>query len=243
MSSGSFVLLVRGGFSDAGCGHFGRLNPGGIIAVRLGCAPLWERTILIIPERWGASSKYFRRAFAGQERVSEWQVGFSIVGLATLAELGGTPGSFHGQDQNQEGLVEMAVMKLRRLSEDIGHDVVSEVEFLEDGRFEFHKQRSRVDFVRRGTGSEQAEFVFEVAQLGQGVLTAALLLGRRATWGEGGRRWRARRLGTETKAADVEVFLKAVRLEEIGEFEGSDVAALGADLALKVDDDGAHILE
>src|SRR6267143_3156879 len=137
----------------------------------------------------------------------------------------------------------MTVMKLGRLSEEIGHDVVSVVEFLEDGMFEFHKQRSRVDFVRGGTGSEQAEFVFEVAQLGQGVLPAALLFGRRATWGEGGRRWRARRLGTETKAADVEVFLKAVRLEEIGEFEGSDVAALGADLALKVDDDGAHLLE
>jgi len=39
-------------------------------------------------------------------------------------------------------------------------------------------------------------------------------------------------LGTKTKAADIEIFLEAVRLEEVGEFEGADVAALGADLPL-----------
>jgi hypothetical protein len=32
-------------------------------------------------------------------------------------------------------------------------------------------------------------------------------------------------------------------LEEVGEFEGADVAALGADLALKIGDDGAQIVE
>ena len=79
--------------------------------------------------------------------------------------------------------------------------------------------------------------------MGQGVLTATLLLGQRAAWGEadrgsGGRRWRA-----ETKAADVEIFLETVGLEEMGEFEGTDVAALGADLTLEIADDGAQILE
>jgi hypothetical protein len=32
-------------------------------------------------------------------------------------------------------------------------------------------------------------------------------------------------------------------LEEVGEFEGANVAALSADLTLKVEDDGAQILE
>jgi hypothetical protein len=41
----------------------------------------------------------------------------------------------------------------------------------------------------------------------------------------------------------LEIFLEAVGLEQVGEFEGADVAALGADLALKIGDDGAQILE
>jgi hypothetical protein len=41
----------------------------------------------------------------------------------------------------------------------------------------------------------------------------------------------------------LEVFLKAIRLEEVGEFEGADVAALGSDLVLEVEDDAAQILE
>jgi hypothetical protein len=32
-------------------------------------------------------------------------------------------------------------------------------------------------------------------------------------------------------------------LEEVGEFEGADVAALGADLPLEIGDDGAQLLE
>ncbi len=43
--------------------------------------------------------------------------------------------------------------------------------------------------------------------------------------------------------ADLEVFLEAVRLGEVGEFEGADVAALGADLPLETGDDSAQIRE
>ena len=49
--------------------------------------------------------------------------------------------------------------------------------------------------------------------------------------------------GTQTHPTDLEVFLEAVGLEEVGEFEGADVAALSADLALKIGDDGAQVLE
>ena len=50
-------------------------------------------------------------------------------------------------------------------------------------------------------------------------------------------------MGSETKVADVEIFLEAVRLEEGGEFESADVAALSADLTLEIGNDGAEILE
>jgi hypothetical protein len=43
--------------------------------------------------------------------------------------------------------------------------------------------------------------------------------------------------------ADLEIFLEAVGLEEVGEFEGADIAALGADFALEVKDDGTQVLE
>ncbi len=61
-----------------------------------------------------------------------------------------------------------------------------------------------------------AELFLEVVELSQGALTAALLFGWRADRGaEGGRFW-VRRFWTETNPADVEVFLEAVELEEIG---------------------------
>ena len=41
----------------------------------------------------------------------------------------------------------------------------------------------------------------------------------------------------QTNAADVEVFLEAVQLEEIGKFEGADVATGLADFLLEVADD------
>lgn len=52
----------------------------------------------------------------------------------------------------------------------------------------------------------------------------------------------ARRRGTEGDTADGEVFLETVGLEEIGEFEGADVAAPGADLALKIGDEMTEVV-
>ena len=41
-------------------------------------------------------------------------------------------------------------------------------------------------------------------------------------------------MGRQPNAADVEVFLEAVELEEVGEFEGADVAAGVTDFFLQV---------
>jgi hypothetical protein len=45
----------------------------------------------------------------------------------------------HGQDQDQKGLVEMAVIELRGLSEDIGDELVGELELAENGGFCLHR--------------------------------------------------------------------------------------------------------
>lgn len=60
-----------------------------------------------------------------------------------------------------------------------------------------------------------AKLFLEIVELSQGALTATLLLGRRADGGAEGRRFWGR-VWTETNPADVEVFLEAVELEEIG---------------------------
>ena len=91
------------------------------------------------------------------------------------------------------------------------------------------------------TGSEPslAELFFEVAQLLQGMLTPALLLGRRARWSGGDWGSWARSFDRETDPADVKVLLEAVQLEQIGEFEGADVATGVADFLLEI----AHHLD
>ena len=52
-----------------------------------------------------------------------------------------------------------------------------------------------------------------------------------------------RGLGVKLDATDVEVFLEAVGLEEVGEFESADVAAALADFALEVADDAGQVVE
>jgi hypothetical protein len=42
--------------------------------------------------------------------------------------------------------------------------------------------------------------------------------------------------GLETDAADVEIFLEAIELQEVGEFECADISALCTDLLLKISD-------
>jgi hypothetical protein len=84
-----------------------------------------------------------------------------------------------------------------------------------------------------------AKLFFEVAQLFLGLLATTLLFRRRARWSGDGWRFRAWRLDREKDTADVEVFLEAVRLEEIGEFERADVAAGMTDFLLEI----AHDLD
>ena len=64
-----------------------------------------------------------------------------------------------------------------------------------------------------------------------------------------GREWRRkrRRLGdggwTQGNATDGEIFLEAVGLKEVGEFERTDVATTGPDLALEVGDEMTEVVE
>lgn len=62
------------------------------------------------------------------------QIRLSVVRLARVAEFGGAPGTFHGQHQNQKGLVQMAVVQLRSFSQALGDEVVSDLELVENRR-------------------------------------------------------------------------------------------------------------
>lgn len=68
----------------------------------------------------------------------------------------------------------------------------------------------------RGSNQPLAKLFLEVAQLFPGMLPTTLLFGRRARRGGDGWRFRAWRLDREKDTTDVEVFLEAVRLEDIG---------------------------
>ena len=41
----------------------------------------------------------------------------------------------------------------------------------------------------------------------------------------------------ETNAADIEIFLEAIELEEVGEFQSADISALCTDFLLEISDD------
>ena len=79
-----------------------------------------------------------------------------------------------------------------------------------------------------------------MADLFQCAETSDLSLRRSERGGSVGRK-RRRRFQTDT--TDVEVFFEAIGLEEIGEFEGADIAPAMADFTLKVSDHPAEILQ
>jgi hypothetical protein len=47
----------------------------------------------------------------------------------------------------------------------------------------------------------------------------------------------------EAEAADLEVFLEAIGLKQVGEFESTDVATAVADFALEISNDLTEVLE
>jgi len=83
------------------------------------------------------------------------------------------------------------------------------------------------------------QVLFDLADLVQCAEALDLSLGLRH-WSPNWDWWRPGRFQTHT--TDVEVFLEAVRLKEVGEFEGADVAAAVSDFTLKVSDDPAQVL-
>jgi hypothetical protein len=83
----------------------------------------------------------------------------------------------------------------------------------------------------------------EVAEDFQGALTGGLLVGGMRDGSRCGRdpRWRRARRA-EMEPGEREIFLETLKLEEIREFKGADVAAAGTDLTLEVKDQTTEIL-
>ena len=92
-----------------------------------------------------------------------------------------------------------------------------------------------------GVGVSLTEHRLDLVQALEGALAALLCLLRAQRWG----RWRRRRCWrwerAQAHAADLKIFLEPVGLEEVGEFKGADIAALGADFALEVENDDAQV--
>ena len=63
----------------------------------------------------------------------EGQVLVAVGGRADQAQSGVAAGSFHGENQDQESLVQMAVMELRGLAESVGDQSVSGLELFQNG--------------------------------------------------------------------------------------------------------------
>ena len=93
---------------------------------------------------------------------------------------------------------------------------------------------------RAGNARESTEVLLDAADDLQAAEAAAFPFGlgqRRGRWRGWGWEW------FQANASDVEVFLEAIQLEEVGEFQGADIAAAVADLALEVGNDAAQVLE
>lgn len=144
-------------------------------------------------------------------RISE-QVWLPRIGLWWIAQFPGAARSFHGEDQDQKGLIEVAVIELGSFAEAFGYEVVSEFQVVENGSFWSHGFKKGCWLA--DLELSLAQLFPELAQLAQGALTALGLF-----QGGGGRGSRGFGRGSgwsESDPADVQIFLKAVELEEIG---------------------------
>ena len=92
-----------------------------------------------------------------------------------------------------------------------------------------------------GVGVSSTEHRLDLLQALEGALAALLGLLRAQRWGRWRRRRRGRWAGAQAHAADLKILLEPVGLEEVGEFEAADIAALGADFALEVENDDAQV--
>jgi hypothetical protein len=76
--------------------------------------------------------------------------------------------------------------------------------------------------------AKDSEFVEDLVAL----LIVDFGIKRRVQSRLGMRDWRL-----ETHAADIEIFLEAIELEEVGEFQSADISALCTDFLLEISDD------
>ncbi len=106
--------------------------------------------------------------------------------MSGLAQPGRTAGSFHGQDQDQEGLVEMAVVELGGFSKGVGDELVRVCSLSRtEGSIGIGLRGQEVVIVKVSVAWSTwfrvapAEFFFEFVKLSQGALPpSGLFFGR-----------------------------------------------------------------
>jgi len=75
-------------------------------------------------------------------RVSEGQVLFDVTRRQTQAHLRRAAGSLDGPTQDQQGLIQTAIVERGRLAEGFGDQALRQLEFIQDGRLEGHTART-----------------------------------------------------------------------------------------------------
>ena len=71
--------------------------------------------------------------------ILKWQVLFSIPGRQAEAESWRAARPLNGQVQDEQGLVQAAVVELRRPAQHGGDELVGPLELVQDGRLDLHK--------------------------------------------------------------------------------------------------------
>ncbi len=84
------------------------------------------------PERRGKKQLLAERG----EGTSEQEVLFAMIGGQAQAHLRRAVSAFDGQLQDQQGLIQAAVVELGRSAQDVGDQAVSDFKFFEDGEFQ-----------------------------------------------------------------------------------------------------------
>ena len=79
------------------------------------------------------------RRRAGARFVLEGQVLFAITGRQAEAESWRAARPLNGQVQDEQGLVQAAVVELRRPAQGLGDELVGPLELVQDGRLDLHK--------------------------------------------------------------------------------------------------------
>jgi hypothetical protein len=76
-------------------------------------------------------------------RGSKREVLIAVASRRRGAQFGGAPDALDAEGQDEQGLIQMAIVELGRCSEHGGNDGISRFEFFQDGVLGWHKEQAQ----------------------------------------------------------------------------------------------------